>query len=43
LPSGIARWGRRADRLTLCVPWYGITADEQVEIARQVLTSLEKM
>jgi probable F420-dependent oxidoreductase len=43
LPSGIARWGRRADRLTLCVPWYGITAEEQVEIARQVLTSLEKM
>jgi alkanesulfonate monooxygenase SsuD/methylene tetrahydromethanopterin reductase-like flavin-dependent oxidoreductase (luciferase family) len=41
--SGIGRWGPRADRMTLCVPWYGIAIGEQVEIFRQVLSSLERM
>jgi probable F420-dependent oxidoreductase len=41
--SGIGRWGPRADRLTLCVPWYGIAIGEQVQIFRQVLSSLERM
>jgi probable F420-dependent oxidoreductase len=41
--SAIRRWGQRADRLTLCVPWYGIAEGEQVEIFRQVLNSLERM
>ena len=42
LTSGIGRWGSRADRLALCVPWFGITADEQVRIFRQVLNRLER-
>jgi probable F420-dependent oxidoreductase len=42
LTNGIERWAPHADRLTLCVPWYGITADEQVEIFHQVLRSLER-
>jgi probable F420-dependent oxidoreductase len=41
LNNGIKRWGPRADRLTLCVPWYGIAEDEQVKIFRQVLRSIE--
>lgn len=43
LTIGIARWGPRADRLALCVPWYGIAVSEQVEFFRQVLSILERM
>jgi probable F420-dependent oxidoreductase len=42
LRNAIECWAPRADRLTLCVPWYGIAEDEQVEIFRQVLRSLER-
>jgi probable F420-dependent oxidoreductase len=41
LRTGIEHWGQHADRLTLCVPWYGVDPDEQVVIFRQVLKSLE--
>jgi predicted short-subunit dehydrogenase-like oxidoreductase (DUF2520 family) len=41
LRKGIERWGRHADRLTLCVPWYGVDGDEQIAIFHEVLRSLE--
>jgi hypothetical protein len=43
LRDGIERWRPHADRLALCVPWYGMAEEEQVEVFRQVLRSLERI
>jgi hypothetical protein len=40
LEAGLARWLPLADRMSLGVPWYGMTHSDQVALARRLLRRL---
>jgi probable F420-dependent oxidoreductase len=43
VPAVIARWSRYCDRLCLSVPWFGLTAREQLTTANELLDRLENL
>jgi hypothetical protein len=40
LEAGIARWAPLADRLTLSVPWFGMTDEEQLSAADRLVAAI---
>lgn len=43
LPAAIDRWSRHCDRLSLGVPWFGTTSEEQLRAAHEVLDAISAL